>query len=159
MLDRPWEIWKALNAIYNARPGQIGLSRRVGPYGFYRLVRERAAVIASLTESTMSRDDAWRFLVLGRSLERTDMLARLLATGLTESTDEIDWVPMLRSCSAHEAFLRTYSREPEPRLAADQPACTRRRDPDQGRAQRRPHRRAGGRIGADPAGVSDRAAW
>ena len=26
---------------------------------------------------------------------------------------------MLRSCSAHEAFLRTYSREPEPVLAAE----------------------------------------
>jgi uncharacterized alpha-E superfamily protein len=68
----------------------------------------------------MSRDDAWRFLVLGRSLERTDMLARLLATGLSSTEPEdVDWVIMLRSCSAHEAFLRTYSREPDPTLAAE----------------------------------------
>jgi uncharacterized alpha-E superfamily protein len=68
----------------------------------------------------MSRDDAWRFLVLGRSLERIDMLARLLATGLASGEpEEVDWVIMLRSCSAHEAFLRTYSREPEPMLAAE----------------------------------------
>jgi uncharacterized alpha-E superfamily protein len=114
------EMWEALNATYNALPGQIGLGRRVGPYGFFRFVRERAAIMAGLTESTMSRDDAWRFLVLGRSLERTDMLARLLATGLS-STDagEVDWVVMLRSCSAHEAFLRTYSREPDPTHAAE----------------------------------------
>jgi uncharacterized alpha-E superfamily protein len=114
------EIWEALNATYNALPGQITLGRRVGPYGFFRFVRERAAIMAGLTESTMSRDDAWRFLVLGRSIERTDMLARLLATGLTSSElDEVDWVIMLRSCSAHEAFLRTYSREPDPTLAAE----------------------------------------
>jgi uncharacterized alpha-E superfamily protein len=114
------EMWEALNATYNALPGQIGLGRRVGPYGFFRFVRERAAIMAGLTESTMSHDDAWRFLVLGRSLERIDMQARLLANGLTSGEpDEVDWVIMLRSCSAHEAFLRTYSREPEPTLAAE----------------------------------------
>jgi uncharacterized alpha-E superfamily protein len=114
------EMWEALNATYNALPGQVGLGRRVGPYGFFRFVRERAALLAGLTESTMSRDDAWRFLVLGRSIERTDMLARLLATGLSSTEPEdVDWVIMLRSCSAHEAFLRTYSREPDPTLAAE----------------------------------------
>ncbi|GAA3299942.1 hypothetical protein GCM10020218_090760 [Dactylosporangium vinaceum] len=30
-------------------------------------------MLAGLAESTMSRDDGWRFLVLGRSLERVDM--------------------------------------------------------------------------------------
>jgi uncharacterized alpha-E superfamily protein len=114
------EMWEALNATYNALPGQIGLGRRVGPYGFFRFVRERAAIMAGLTESTMSHDDAWRFLVLGRSLERTDMLARLLATGLNAGgLGDVDWVIMLRSCSAHEAFLRTYSREPDPTRAAE----------------------------------------
>jgi uncharacterized alpha-E superfamily protein len=114
------EMWEALNASYNALLGQVGLGRQVGSYGFFRYVRERAAIMAGLTDSTMSRDDAWRFLVLGRSLERVDMLARLLATGITGGEDdEVDWVLLLRSCSAHEAFLRTYSREPEPTLAAE----------------------------------------
>jgi uncharacterized alpha-E superfamily protein len=114
------EMWEALNTTYNALPGQVGLGRSVGPYGFFRYVRERAAVVAGLTDSTMSRDDAWRFLVLGRSLERIDMLSRLLTTGLaSEDADSSDWVVLLRSCSAHEAFLRTYRREPEPALAAE----------------------------------------
>jgi len=113
-------MWEALNTTYNALPGQVGLGRSVGPYGFFRYVRERAAVVAGLTDSTMSRDDAWRFLVLGRSLERIDMLSRLLTTGLaSEDADSSDWVVLLRSCSAHEAFLRTYRREPEPALAAE----------------------------------------
>jgi len=127
------EMWEALNATYNAIGGQVGLGRRVGPYAFFRFVRERSALFAGLTDSTMSRDDAWRFLVLGRSLERTDMLTRLLSTGLSpagstsvdEEDDEdrepaaVDWVVLLRSCSAHEAFLRTYSREPDPTRAAE----------------------------------------
>jgi uncharacterized alpha-E superfamily protein len=113
------EMWEALNTTYNALPGQVGLGRRIGPHGFFRFVRERAAVMAGLTDSTMSRDDAWRFLVLGRSIERVDMLARLLNTAIRDGEDEVDWVILLRSCSAHEAFLRTYRREPEPALAAE----------------------------------------
>ena len=65
----------------------------------------------------MSRDDAWRFMVLGRSLERVDMLTRLVSSAV--SGPEPDWTVLLRSCSAHEAFLRTYRREPDPRLAAE----------------------------------------
>ncbi len=60
------------------------------------------------------KDDAWRFLVLGRSLERVDMLARLLSTEVADDPAGVDWVTLLRSCSGHEAFLRTYRREPEP---------------------------------------------
>ena len=56
---------------------------------------------------------------LGRSLERVDMLARLLSTEVATTTPDVDWVILLRSCSAHEAFLRTYRREPEPALAAE----------------------------------------
>lgn len=114
------EMWESLNTTYNALPGQVGLGRSVGPYGFFRYVRERSAVVAGLTDSTMSRDEAWRFLVLGRSLERIDMLSRLLGTGLASGdAGSSDWVVLLRSCSAHEAFLRTYRREPEPALASE----------------------------------------
>ena len=114
------ELWEALNASYNALPAQVAHGRASGPYAFFRFVRERSAVIAGLADSTMSHDDAWRFLVIGRSLERVDMLTRLLATGLHVFDDErVDWVVLLRSCSAHEAYLRTYRREVEPGLAAE----------------------------------------
>ena len=111
------EMWEALNVTYNGLPAQVDLGHRSAPYAFFRFVRERAAIIAGLTESTMSRDDAWRFMVLGRSLERVDMLTRLLSA--VTAGPETDWVVLLRSCSAHEAFLRTYRREPEPALAAE----------------------------------------
>ncbi len=111
------EMWEAINVTYNRLPAQLELNSRSAPYGFFRFVRERAAIIAGLTESTMSRDDAWRFMVLGRSLERVDMLTRLLAATLNGA--DPDWVVLLRSCSAHEAFLRTYRREPDPTLAAE----------------------------------------
>jgi uncharacterized alpha-E superfamily protein len=121
------EMWEALNATYNALPAHLEVGRRGAPYPFFRFVRDRAAIVAGLTESTMSRDDAWRFMVLGRSLERVDMLTRLVSsavTGASPSSDPgakppPDWVVLLRSCSAHEAFLRTYRREPDAATATE----------------------------------------
>ena len=40
----------------------------------------------------MSRDDGWRFLVLGRSLERVDMTARLLSARFGETWGADGWV-------------------------------------------------------------------
>ncbi len=113
------ELWEALNVTYNALPRRTDRRMHLAPYPFFRFVRERAAIVAGLTDSTMSRDDAWRFMVLGRSLERVDMLARLLSTQVSGASPGPDWVVLLRSCSAHEAFLRTYRREPDPTSAAE----------------------------------------
>ncbi len=33
---------------------------------------------------------------------------------MADDPASVDWVTLLRSCSGHEAFLRTYRREPEP---------------------------------------------
>ena len=65
----------------------------------------------------MSRDDAWRFIVLGRNLERVDMTARLLSTRLGDAWGSAGWVTMLRACAAHESFLRTYRRGVDGRSA------------------------------------------
>ena len=90
---------------------------------FLGFVRERAAVLAGLAESTMSRDDGWRFLVLGRSLERVDMTARLLSIQALRprpdeeyaAADSIEqWRTVLRACGADESFLRTHGGEVVP---------------------------------------------
>jgi uncharacterized alpha-E superfamily protein len=108
------EMWEALNVTYNDLGVQVQLGRQEGPHAFFGFVRERAALLAGLADSTMCKDDAWHFLVLGRSLERVDMLARLLSTEVAHEPAKVDWVTLLRSCSGHEAFLRTYRSEPEP---------------------------------------------
>ena len=77
-------------------------------------------MFAGLAESTMSRDDGWRFLLLGRSLERVDMTARLLSARYGESWGEAGWVTTLRCCcGAYEAYLRTYQRAVDVSLAAE----------------------------------------
>ena len=108
------ELWEALNATYHALPSQQAAAERHGPSGFFRYVRERAAVVGGLLDGTMPRDDGWRFLVLGRSLERVDMTARLLWARGHQRGSSSGWIGLLKSCSAHEAYLRTYRSAVEP---------------------------------------------
>jgi uncharacterized alpha-E superfamily protein len=116
----------------------------------------------------MSRDASHDVLVLGRSLERVDMTARLLAARIGAVRGSEGWTSTLRACSAHDAYLRTYQQGVEaarvlefllidrlfPRsvfhaLRAGEAALAR-LDPASGRAGRdEPARRAIGRARTD----------
>ena len=96
-------VWESLNATWNG----LTSHRRdvVGTYRFCTWVIERTATVQGMADSTMSRDDSWQFLALGRSLERADMTARMLATG-DEEAFRLSWANMLRCAGAYESFLR-----------------------------------------------------
>ena len=61
-----------------------------------------------LADSTLSRDDGYRFMVLGRAIERVDMTVRLLLSRVGDSASSPAWVTLLRSAGAHDTYLRTY---------------------------------------------------
>ncbi|HEV2638876.1 MAG TPA: alpha-E domain-containing protein [Actinocrinis sp.] len=107
------EIWECLNSTRNALPVRTAASRDFGPAPFFSYVRERAATFAGYVESSMSRDACYDMLVLGRSLERVDMTARMLATRVSAGGGE-GWTSTLHACSAHDAYLRTYQQGVEP---------------------------------------------
>lgn len=121
------EMWECLNATWHA-VGERRALALANPSPFFRFVKEQAAHFAGLAESTMSRDDAWRFMCLGTALERVDMTCRLLTARWTDSASvgttnrspsgSAGWVTTLRCCSAHEAYLRTYRRAVDTSLAA-----------------------------------------
>jgi uncharacterized alpha-E superfamily protein len=115
----PSEIWECLNATWHALGPEVARANTVGPHSLFRFVKERAAMLGGLINSSLSRDDGWRFLVLGGSLERVDMTARLLSACSSGSTGNAAWVTTLRSCSAHEAYLRTYQRAVDASRAAE----------------------------------------
>jgi uncharacterized alpha-E superfamily protein len=102
------EIWECLNSTHNALPTRVAAARDFGPAPFFSYVRERAATFAGYAEASMSRDASHDVLVLGRSLERVDMTARLLAARIGTGRGSEGWTSTLRACSAHDAYLRTY---------------------------------------------------
>ncbi|SFP82166.1 Uncharacterized conserved protein, Alpha-E superfamily [Amycolatopsis arida] len=102
------ELWECLNATWNAVPERQRYARRVGPHSFLVFVEERAAMFAGLADSTMSRDEGWLFLVLGRSIERADMVLRLLLSRVHDPASSPGWVTVLRAAGAQDTYLRTY---------------------------------------------------
>jgi uncharacterized alpha-E superfamily protein len=112
----PTELWECLNATSTRMPRRVAADK---VHEFFRWVRERSALAIGIIESATSRDEAWHFLTLGRSIERADMTARLLATrSLTEASGP-SWTTILRSCGAYEAYLRTYRGVPSSVNAAE----------------------------------------
>jgi uncharacterized alpha-E superfamily protein len=98
------ELWEALNTTRARMPRKVSGDK---VHEFFGWVRERSALAVGIIESATSRDEAWSFFTLGRSIERADMTARLLSTTI------------LRSVGAYEAYLRTYRGMPSARNAAE----------------------------------------
>jgi uncharacterized alpha-E superfamily protein len=107
------EIWESLNSTHNSLPGRVTAARDFGPAPFFSHVRERAANFTGHVEAGMSRDESYDVLVLGRSLERVDMTARLLAARIGTGRGDDGWTSTLRACSAQEAYVRTYRQNVE----------------------------------------------
>jgi len=110
------ELWEVLNTTRARMPRRVAADK---VHEFFGWVRERAALAVGIQDSGSSRDEAWQFFALGRSIERADMTARLLATrSLTEASGP-SWTTILRSVGAYEAYLRTYRGTPIARNAAE----------------------------------------
>ena len=98
------ELWENINVTFleASRPG-----RRAHPHAFLTWVRERSASFNGTADATLSRDEAYHFLVLGRSIERADMTARLVAARALAGDAGPSWVTLLQSSGAYQAFLRS----------------------------------------------------
>ncbi len=99
------DVFEALNAAHLA--GISGPIVATSPaYALYRVV-ERLAVVVGQVDWTVPRDEGYLFLSLGRSLERLDMMARVLAVRHDQLWPEGGPVATLRAAAALNAFLRT----------------------------------------------------
>jgi uncharacterized alpha-E superfamily protein len=93
-----------VNTTWRAIPS--GRFESMQPPVAFSWVRDRAALINGTADATMPRDEGWQFLVLGRSIERADMTARLVAAASLSTSSA--WTTSLRACGGYESFLRTY---------------------------------------------------
>ena len=99
------DVFEALNAAHLA--GIRGPIVATSPaYARYRVV-DRLAVVVGQIDWTVPRDEGHLFLSLGRSLERLDMMARVLAVRHDQLWPEGGPVATLRSAASLNAFLRT----------------------------------------------------
>ena len=109
------DIWTAINTTWRG----LSTARAMRPPDMFNWVRNRTAMISGIADSTMSRDDGWHFYMLGRSIERVDMTARLLSTAALASGPQVAWPTTLRACGAYESFIRAYRGIEADRQAAE----------------------------------------
>ena len=119
------EMWLRLNLAYlGLQERSIGDIWRTSPEGFYAEMEAEVDTFMGTADATMYRDLGWRFVQLGRFIERTQLRASLLITQLAldgeeEEQSESDWTGLLRLYHALEAYNRIYSVEVLPARALD----------------------------------------
>jgi uncharacterized alpha-E superfamily protein len=99
------DVFEALNSAHLALAR--GLAFGASPGVALHRVMERLLIVHGVVDWTMPRDEAYLFLVLGRSLERIDMTARLLAVRHDQLWPDSGPVATLRAAGAFSAYLRS----------------------------------------------------
>jgi uncharacterized alpha-E superfamily protein len=124
------EMWEDLNGLYHSvnrfEPAE---EISAGPHRFCNAVRFGSHRFHGVTDATLPHDDGWQFLRVGCYLERAEMTARLvdvqyqnlLVTPASVATtpDNYQWMAVLRSVGAYEAYHRQYHSPIEPERVAE----------------------------------------
>ncbi|MEO6924912.1 MAG: alpha-E domain-containing protein [Bryocella sp.] len=94
------------------------------PTAFLHQVLEAVHQFQGVTDSTMSHGEGWQFIQVGRYLERTSATAMLLEAykdvisteidGAAEGTEYLEWMGLLRSATAFEAYCKVYTADITP---------------------------------------------
>jgi uncharacterized alpha-E superfamily protein len=112
------EMWEQINWLYHFLNHATRQVLQKDPYNFYREVKNGSHLFQGITDATFSRSEGWDFVQAGRYLERADNTSRLVDVKYHllaphdndehESVDAIQWMAVLKSCSALEAFRKVY---------------------------------------------------
>lgn len=124
------EMWEQLNRLYlQVNSTTASEAWLLTSHVFFRAVQEGAHLFQGVTDSTMSHGEGWQYIQLGRYVERTEALSRLIGTHFgpsphaidptAESEEYLEWVGLLKSCSAFEAYCKTYTAELRPLRVAE----------------------------------------
>jgi uncharacterized alpha-E superfamily protein len=113
------EMWEELNRQFLYLQGTAARAAfRESPIGFYRSVVNSLHSFQGVTDATMTHGEGWQFLQAGKYIERADSTSRvldfkyhvLLPSGeqVGGNVDITQWMAVLRSCSAMEAYFKVF---------------------------------------------------
>lgn len=122
------EMWEDINGLYLmvtrfAPADEIA----AGPHRFCEKVKFACHRFHGVTDATLPHDEAWDFLRVGWSLERAEMTARLvdvqyhnlLEAAAAGPPGNHQWMAVLKSVGAYEAYHRQYRSSIEPERVAE----------------------------------------
>jgi uncharacterized alpha-E superfamily protein len=124
------EMWEQLNRLYlSVKDSSIDRVWQGEPLEFYQEVKEGAHLFQGITDATMTHGEGWQFIQVGRYLERAGATAMLIdqhfrpfleaPSAAPAGLDYIDWVGLLKCCTAFEAYCKVYTADVKPESIAE----------------------------------------
>jgi len=114
------EMWEQVNSMYLKIQSQRALQGSERLAEILRGIRLGCHMFEGITDATMSHNEAWHFLRLGRQLERADKTSRILDVkyfmllpspdSIGTPYDDIHWSAVLKSVSGFEMYRKKYGR-------------------------------------------------
>ena len=121
-------MWEQLNRLFHEvrRMESAGLWKSQ-PLDFLAVILESSHLVQGVTDSTMNHGEGWQFIQVGRFIERAAAIARLLdiyfhefpAGQPMDSGEHMEWIGLLRSCTAFEAYCKVYTADLRPERVAE----------------------------------------
>src|SRR5271154_3883164 len=127
------EQWHRLNSLYLqvTRPemqsdmhAEAIMAGAEQPTEFLQQVMEAVHQFQGVSDSTMSHGEGWQFIQVGRYIERASATAMLLEAyhadlwsphdPLPDKNEYLDWMGLLRSATAFEAYCKVYTADLTP---------------------------------------------
>jgi len=113
----PREAWEQINELYlQSKSNAATVLTHRHRYDYLRSIILGAQTITGLLAGTMTHDEGYNFLRMGRNLERADMTTRIIdvrsATLLPEMAEDLtpfenlQWVGVLKSLTAYQMYRR-----------------------------------------------------
>ena len=124
------EMWEQLNRLYHeskrmSTPEFWGAQ----PLDLLLKVTQSSHLFQGVTDSTMIHGEGWQFIQVGRFMERVQGTARLIDLHFDEffgkssdamnASEHMEWIGLLRSCTAFEAYCKVYTAELRPERVAE----------------------------------------
>ena len=114
------EVWEHLNKLYlNTQSWTMEAIWVHQPAVYFRQTLEDLFTLGGVTYSTLRHGEGWRFLELGRHIERAQLVSRLLdihfgvvAPGYAQAPPPpkyFDWLVLLKFCTAFEPYCKEYT--------------------------------------------------
>jgi uncharacterized alpha-E superfamily protein len=124
------DMWEQLNRLFlQVKSTASSDAGSLDSYIFFRAVQEGAHQFQGVTDSTMSHGEGWHYIQLGRFVERADAVARLIGAHFSrfphamdqavESEEYLEWVGLLKSCAAFQAYCKAHTAELRPLRVAE----------------------------------------
>ncbi|MCC6235810.1 MAG: alpha-E domain-containing protein [Verrucomicrobiales bacterium] len=125
------EMWEEINRLYLfLRSRQARQTWASAPDEFCNEVKRSSIYLQGLVRGTLLENEGWHFMEAGRAIERADKTTRILDVrhqtlpergmpGPITETEALEWVAVLRSCSAIDGYRQTYGADVQPARIAE----------------------------------------